>query len=137
MKKRMNKTNILVSCLIGLLLAALVFSVFGGFGKVDFNQPILGNIQGGTTTSYSSSSVTTSHVLVLSANTGKQYVAISNPGPVAVWAQCNSTTTAGLGRLIPASATMEMIEAAGTMWCTDNLYLIASGGTSIIGTETR
>ncbi len=117
-----------------LVLGALLISFQAQKNKT------IGAIQSGTTTTNSSSTVTGTAALVLSSFTGAQYRSMVNKSAINVWITCNSTSTgfvAGTGRFLAPSSTVELVEEAGTMWCTDNIYGITDGGTAVIGTSQR
>lgn len=120
--------------IIGIVLVASLI-VFAGYKS----GSVLGNIATGTTTSYSSSSVSTSATLIFDQKPGAQYRSITNRTGVNLSIVCSSTSTGviyGVGRILGASTTMELIEEQGTMWCTDKMWG-ASAGASIVGTQER
>jgi Na+/phosphate symporter len=130
-----NSTKALAVIILLLLVGVVVF-VFNSIGTVSQ----LGNITTGTTTTVSSSTISTAAATIFASKPGAQYRSMVNRGAVDVWFYCNSTSTgftALTGSLLRPSTTVELIEEAGTMWCTDNIYGITIGGTSIIATQER
>lgn len=127
------KQKIGIVAIIVILLGVIIFVLSDSKGQV------FGNITTGTTTSYSSSSVSTAATLIFDQKPSAQYRSITNRTGINLSIVCSSTSTGviyGVGRILGASSTMELVEENGTMWCTDKMWG-ASAGASIVATQER